>query len=311
MMEKAAKILVVGHNDIIEKALLEYLLAEGFTNVMSTSQLALDCAIQSTVYDFFQTHRPDYIYLGSTRSGGIQANRERPADFAHHNLQSASNVFYAAHKFAAKKVLYYASSCVYPREAPQPMRPEQILTGPLEPTSQPYALAKLSGMALARGFRRQYGLKTVVMIPATVYGPGVEESRENSHVIGALIPKFVEAVRLQQKSVTVWGSGTPRREFLYRDDFCAASRLLMEQYEGEDVVNVGAGEDVSIAELAGMIARAAGFEGEIELDASKPDGAPRKLLDIQTILEMGWRSATALPVGIQHTVNWYKKEVAA
>ncbi len=309
MTDRDAKILVVGHDDIMERSVTGHYRADGYTNVMSVSELALDCAIQPAVHDFFQTHRPDRVFLGSTRSGGIQANLDRPADFSYHNVQSAANVLYAAYKFGTKKVVYWASSCVYPREAPQPYKPEQIMTGPVESTSAPYAAAKLAGIAMAQGFRRQYGLKTVIAIPATVYGPDAATDIQQAHVIGALIQKFCEAVRDKAPAVTVWGSGEPLREFLYRDDFLSACRVLMEQYDGEGVVNVGSGEEVTIKDLAGMIASATGYSGRIEFDISRPDGAERKLLDNQPLRDLGWQPRTPLEEGIRQTVAWYRNEV--
>lgn len=308
MTVKGAKILVVGHGDILEQAVSEGFRKEGATEVWSAAEWTLDCAVQPAVHDFFQIHRPDFVVLGSTLSGGIQANLDRPADFSYHNAQSAANVLHAAYKFRSKKVLYWASSCVYPRDAEQPYRPEQILTGPLEPTSEPYAVAKLAGIAMARGYRRQYGLKTVVAIPATVYGPGADGDIRNAHVIGALIHKFYEAVRTGADTVEVWGTGAPRREFLYRDDVCAACRLLLEEYDGEDIVNVGSGEEVTIAELARMIAQAVSYRGEISFDSSRPDGAGRKVLDSRVLSDLGWRPRTTLQEGIKRTVEWFQKE---
>ncbi|MCA9403164.1 MAG: GDP-L-fucose synthase [Candidatus Omnitrophica bacterium] len=307
MTVKGAKILVVGHGDILECAVTAHLREEGAAEVYSVWELALDCAVQPAVHDFFQKHRPDYVVLGSTRSGGIQANLDHPADFSYHNVQSAANVFHAAYKFQAKKVLFWASSCIYPREAPQPYRPDQILTGPVESSSEPYAIAKLAGLAMARGYRRQHGLSTVVAIPATVYGPGSDGDLQNAHVIGALIHKFQEAMHNGADAVEVWGSGNPLREFLYRDDLCAACRLLLEDYDGEDIVNVGSGEEVSIADLARMVAEATDYRGQINFDASRPDGAARKVLDSQPMRSLGWQPETSLKEGIRRTVNWFQQ----
>lgn len=308
MMDKAAKILVVGHGDILEQAVTDHFRRDGFDQVFSSTELALDCAIQSAVLDFFQTHRPAYVVLGSTRSGGIQANLERPADFCYHNTASAANVFFAARQFGVTKLLYWGSSCVYPREAPQPYQPAQILSGPPEETSEPYAVAKLAGITMARAFRRQYGVPAVAAIPATVYGPGGDTDLQQAHVMGALIHKFHEAVRQSEPEVAVWGSGRPRREFLHREDLAAACRLLLEDYDGEDVINVGTGEEVTIESLAGMVAAAAGFTGKISFDASRPDGAPQKLLDNQALCALGWKPRVTLEEGIRQTMDWYQQE---
>jgi GDP-L-fucose synthase len=274
----------------------------------SSSRLALNATIQPSVYEFFQDYRPEYIFLGSTLSGGITANMERPADFIYQNIQSASNIFYAAHKFAAKKVLFFASSCVYPKECAQPMSENLIMSGPVEPTSQPYSLAKLSGINMAQSFKKQYGLSSVVMIPATPFGPGFDSDVKTTHVIGALIHKFVTAAAKNSESVSVWGSGKPRREFLFIDDLVDASLYLMDQYDGDDVINVGVGEDLSIAELADLIAKHCQYKGRIEFDASKPDGTMQKLLDTTRMKTMGWAPKVSMEEGISKSIEWYKRK---
>ncbi|MBP9854898.1 MAG: NAD-dependent epimerase/dehydratase family protein [Candidatus Omnitrophica bacterium] len=310
-MDKSSTILLVGHDDIIEHSLYQYFSRNGFQSVFSVSKMALNATIQPSVYDFFQTHRPEYVILGSTRSGGIIANKEHPADFIYHNLQSECNIFYAANKFKTKKILYLASSCVYPEKCPQPMNENLILTGPLEEISEPYSIAKIAGISLAKSFRKQYGLNTVVMIPATVYGPGSETDLKTAHVMGALIHKFVDAVKNKQSEVVVGGSGQPRREFLYADDFIEAALFMLNQYNDEHVINVGVGEDTSIKELAGLIAELSGFKGTIKYDSTIPDGVQQKLLDNHRMKKTGIKINTELKDGIRKTIDWYKSEVKA
>lgn len=306
-MNKDSKILIVGHDDIIEKSLRDYFAAHHFTRILSSSAAGLNAAIQASVYDFFSAHKPEYVFLASTRSGGIEANQKQAAEFIYHNLESQNNIVYAAWKFGVKKLLYFASSCVYPKECPQPIKPEYLLTGELERTSEPYAVAKIAGIKLCQSYRRQYGLNAVVAIPATVYGPG-SDTTVGGHVLGTLVGKFATAVKNHEKEVVVLGSGRPRREFLYADDFTAACLFLMERFEGEEVMHIGSGEDVSIQELAEMIRRVCGYKGGVVFDASKPDGALRKLLDSSCLARLGWRPKISLEEGIRRTYEWYKKE---
>ncbi len=310
-MNKDSTILIVGHDDIMENALYQGLTDAGYSHVHSSTRLGLNATIQAPVYEYFQEHRPEYVFLGSTQSGGIVANQEHPADFIYHNIQSSSNIMYAAHNFGAKKVLYYASSCVYPRECRQPMTEDLILSAPMEPTSLPYSMAKASGLVMAQSFRRQYNLNAIVMIPATVYGPGFDKELKTAHVIGAKIHECVMAVRDNLPDITIWGSGKPRREFLYVDDFVDASLFLMQNYDSADVVNVGVGADVSITELTEQIARIAGFSGEILFDGNKPDGTPQKLLDHYRIKSLGWSPRTTLEQGLKRTIDWYQRKVSS
>ncbi|HBO97972.1 MAG TPA: GDP-fucose synthetase [Candidatus Omnitrophica bacterium] len=298
-MNKDSRILVVGHNDIIEKSLTGHFTAGHFTHVFSSSAIALNAAIQPAVYDFFAEHRPEYVFLTSTRSGGIEANQKQAAEFIYHNLGSQNNIVYAAWKFGVKKLLYLASSCVYPKGCPQPIKPECLLTGELEQTSEPYAVAKIAGIKLCQAYRRQYGLNAIVAIPATVYGPGSDTDPATAHVLGALLGKFIDAAKNNSPQVTIWGTGVPRREFLFADDFVAACLFLMERYEGDGVMHIGSGSDVTIKELAEMIQRVCGYEGRIVFDAAKPDGAMRKLLDSSRLTQMGWRPKVLLEEGIR------------
>ncbi len=304
-MDKISKIFIVGHG-VIEKALTTKLRRDGFKNVFSSSEMGMNPTIQTSIYEFFQKHRPEYVFLGSTRSGGIEANQKYAAEFIYHNIESQNNVVYAAHKFGTKKLLYIAASCVYPKNCPQPMKEEHILTGPFEETSQAYSVAKLAGIELCRAYRKQYNFNAICMVPATIYGPESDTDLEKAHVMGALLAKFQDAVTNHKNEVTVWGTGTARREFLYVDDFVDACLFLMERYNEAGLVNIGVGKDVSIRELAEIIKKTVNFQGKINFDTLKPDGASRKLLDSSKILQMGWYPKVELEKGIERTYKWYK-----
>ena len=304
-MNKDSKILIVGHHDIIENSLKNYFVSGGYKDIFSSSAIGLDPTIQPSVYDFFQNKRPEYVFLGSTRSGGIEANQKRPAEFIYHNCESQNNILYAAHKFGVKKLLFFAGSCVYPKECSQPMKEDDLLTGPLEKTSEAYSLAKIAGIKLCQSFREQYGFQAIVAIPATIYGPGCDMNLQTAHVIGALIGKFARAVKNEEREVIVWGTGNPCREFLYMDDFNNACLFLMDHYDNAQMINLGCGYDISIKQLAELIAQIAGFKGRIAYDHSKPDGTPRKLLDHSRITQLGWQAKVSLQQGIQRTYQWY------
>ena len=308
-MNKESRILVVGHNDIIENVLYTYFKFSGYTNIFSSSRIGLNPTVQASVYAFFQKVRPEYVFLGSTRSGGIDANVKNPAEFLYHNSESQNNIFYSSQKFGVKKLLYIAGSCVYPKECPQPMKEEHLLTGTLEQTSEPYSVAKIAGIKLCQAFRKQYGLNAIAMVPATVYGPGSDVNIETAHVIGALMGKFVNAVVKGRQKVSVWGTGNPRREFLYIDDFLAAALHLMDYYNGEKPVNVGSGSDVTIKELTETIIRAVGFEGEAVFDETKPDGTMKKLLDSSYVNSLGWKAKVFLDQGIRKTYDGYRDRI--
>ena len=307
MLKKNSRILIVGHGDIIEESLYGYFQENGYTDVFSSSEMSLNTTIQSSVYHFFSEHKPEYVFLSSVRSGGIKANQQTPGDFIYSNLESQNNVIYSANKFGVKKLLYIGSSCVYPKECSQPMKEEYIGTGEMESTSEAYSMAKLAGIKMCQSFRQQYGLNAIAVIPATVYGPGSDSDLETAHVIGALIAKFAGAVSKGENEVIVWGSGNPRREFLYKDDFVCACLFLMNHYESSEVINVGVGEDISIKALAEMVASTVGFKGDIRFDASMPDGTMKKLLDDNCIKKCGWKSEVALAKGVQFTYDSFVK----
>ncbi len=307
-MNKNVKILIVGHDDIIEKSLRIYLRDKGFEHVFSSSEIALDCTIQPAVYQFFQENRPEYIFLGSTRSGGIAVNQKFSGDFIYHNLESQNNIIYAARKFQTKKLLFFMGSCAYPKECAQPIKEDALLTGPLEETSEPYSLAKIAGVKLCQAYRKQYGLNAICCVPATVYGPQSDMNFESAHVINALIKKFHSAKVKEENQVGVWGSGEPRREFLYCEDFARACLFLMDHYDHEELINIGCGEDVSIKELSQMIQAISGFQGEIVFDKTKPDGALRKLMDNSKMSRLGWQTQISLKEGIEKTYDWFQQK---
>jgi len=308
-MNTNSTILIVGHNDIIENSLVSYFKNNRYEDVFSSSAVGLNPTIQASVYEFFQKQRPEYVFLGSTRSGGIAVNEKNGAEFIYHNLESQNNILYASWKFKVQKLLYFGGSCVYPKDCCQPMNEEDLMTGELEKTSEPYSVAKIAGIKLCQAFKKQYGFNAIVMVPATVYGPGGDVNIETAHVIGALIGKFARAVEEKQGEVIVWGSGKPQREFLYSDDCVDASLFLMDHYDGEHIVNVGSGSDVSIKELAKMIADITGFKGGIVFDESKPDGTGKKLLDNNRMTGLGWQPKISLEEGIKKTYECYKSSL--
>ncbi len=297
-MKKQSRILIVGHNDIVEHSLYDFLTGQGFKNVVSAGPEKWDVFNQRQVESFFKKIRPQYVFLSSTLSGGISANQKFCAEFIYANLQSQNNIIHTAYKSKVKKLLYIASSCIYPKICAQPIKEEYFLTGSLEPTSEPYAVAKIAGVEMCRAYRRQYGFNAIAMVPATLYGPAVDTDTENAHVLGALLGKFLQAVAKNEKSVTLWGTGKPKREFLFSEDFASACVFLMQNYNSEQLINLGVGEDIAIKDLARMIADAVGYQGKIVFDASKPDGAMRKLLDTSRIRKLGWKPKVGLKEGI-------------
>jgi len=304
-MRRDSKIFIVGHNDSVENSLRGYFQAEGFSHVISNTLDHINLLDQSKVTDFFRKFKPEYVFLGSVRSGGIAANQKFPAEFIYENIQSQNLVVEAARSAKVKKLLYFSSSCVYPKEAKQPIKETSLLTGPLEPTSEPYAIAKIAGTKLCQAYKVQYNFNAIAAVPATLYGPGSDTDIENAHVLGALIAKFYKAKKENAKEVFVWGSGKPRREFLYVDDFVSACLFLMKKYDGQDVINVGSGYDVTIRQLAGMIEEASGYKGKIKFDTTKPDGAMRKLMDNSRMRKLGWKPKISLEEGIEKTYQGY------
>lgn len=305
IMNKQDKIYIAGHRGLVGGAILRHLQAAGFGNSITRTSAELNLTDQAAVNEFFAQEKPDYVFLAAAKVGGIHANDTYPADFIRDNLLIQTNIIDAAYRNSARKLLFLGSSCIYPKFAPQPMKEEHLLTGELEPTNEWYAIAKIAGIKMCQAYRRQYGFSAISLMPTNLYGPGDNFHPENSHVMPALIRRFHEAKEQGLADVTVWGTGTPKREFLHVDDLADASLFLMEHYDGEQFVNVGVGEDVSIGELAAMVKDAVGFEGELKFDSGKPDGTPRKLLDVSKLDSLGWKAKTELKTGIEQTYQWF------
>lgn len=290
---------------MVGSAIVRVLRAKGFGNVVTRTSDELDLRDQVAVNAFFDECRPSYVFLAAARVGGILANDTYPADFIYDNLIIESNIIHASHAVGVKKLLFLGSSCIYPKMAPQPLKEDYLLSGPLEPTNEWYAIAKIAGIKLCQAYRRQHGADFISAMPTNLYGPGDNFDLENSHVIPAMLRKMHEAKSNGSNEVTLWGTGTPRREFLHVDDLADGLLFLMDRYSGELHVNVGVGEDLTIRDLAEMIRNVVGFEGQLAFDTDKPDGTPRKLLDTSVINAMGWRANTELSSGLQDTYRWF------
>jgi GDP-L-fucose synthase len=310
-MVESSRIFVAGHTGLAGSAICRELLRRGYPNLIVRTHAELDLCDQSSVNAFFQAERPEFVFLAAARVGGIIANTTRPADFIRDNLLIQTNVIESAWRFGSAKLLFLGSSCIYPRLAPQPIREEYLLTGELEPTNAPYAIAKIAGISMVDAYNKQYGFPGISLMPTNLYGPGDNFDLQSSHVLPALIRKFHEAFAQGKRSVTVWGSGKPRREFLHVDDFASAAVFVMKHWSGPGFINAGTGKDIEIAELARMVAEVVGYTGKIEFDTSKPDGTPRKLLDVSRLTALGWRPTISLREGITQTYRWYVDQAGA
>lgn len=298
MMQKDAKIFVAGHRGMVGSAIVRELEREGYTNIIKRTHSELDLTRQEDVEKFFQENKPDYVFLAAAQVGGIGANSARPADFMYRNMMIEMNVIHASWKNGVKKLLFLGSSCIYPKLAPQPMKEECLLTSSLEPTNEAYALAKISGLKYCEYLNRQYGTDYISVMPTNLYGPNDNYDPESSHVLPALIRKFHEAKKGNLEEVVCWGDGSPLREFLYVDDLAEFCVKLMNEYSGNTTVNAGSGKELTIRELAETVAEIIGYKGKITWDTSKPNGTPRKLLDVTKSLSLGWKYSTELPEGI-------------
>lgn len=300
-MEKEAKIYIAGHRGMVGSAIYRKLSAEGFENIVVRSSAELDLRNQGAVSAFFEEQKPDYVFLAAAKVGGIMANNIYRAEFLMDNLQIQNNVIDSAHRSGVKKLLFLGSSCIYPKMAPQPLKEEYLLTGPLEATNEPYAIAKITGIKLCESYRSQYGANFISAMPTNLYGPNDNYDLNNSHVLPAMIRKFHEAREEGRAEMELWGTGSPLREFLHVDDLADACFFLMREYNGQEHVNVGVGEDLSIRELAGLIRKVVGYEGEIKWNTAKPDGTPRKLMDVSKLHALGWKHTIGLEEGIKST----------
>jgi len=310
-MDIRARIHVAGHRGLVGSAIVRRLLAEGADNLILRTHDELDLTEQAQVDAFFATEKPEYVFLAAARVGGIHANETYPAEFIRDNLAIQTNVIHSAWKHGVKKLLFLGSSCIYPRDCPQPIKEEYLLTGPLESTNAWYAVAKIAGLKMCQAYRKQYGFDAICAMPTNLYGPGDNFDAENSHVVPALIRRLHEAKVRGDRQVVIWGSGKPLREFLYVDDLADALLHLMRHYDGDGIVNIGSGDEVSVAELARIIAEAVGYRGDFVFDGSKPDGTPRKLLDASRLLAQGWMPKTGLVAGIARTHGWFREHCDA
>ena len=304
-MYKDSRIFVAGHRGLVGAAIVRALRAGSYTNLILRTRSEVDLSESHAVDRFFAETRPEYVFLAAAKVGGVLANDTYPVDFLYENLAIEMSVLSACHRHGVKKVQVLGSSCIYPKLAPQPLKEEYLLTGPLEPTNEWYAIAKIAGIKLAQAYRKQYGMHAINLMPTNLYGPNDNFDLNSSHVLPALIRKAHEAKLAGQAELVIWGTGSPRREFLHVDDLASACLLLMERYDAAEIINVGTGEDLTIAELAEMVCSAVGFRGTLRYDTSKPDGTPRKLLDISRIRALGWSPRIPLRDGIQQTYQWY------
>ncbi len=297
-MEKLSKIYIAGHRGMVGSSILRALQAEGYTNFVLKTSAELDLRNQQAVADFFALEKPDYVFLAAAKVGGIVANNTYRADFIYENMMIQSNVIHQAYLNGVKKLLFLGSSCIYPKLAPQPLKEEYLLTGLLEPTNEPYAIAKIAGIKMCDAYREQYGCNFISVMPTNLYGPNDNYDLNNSHVLPALLRKFITAKNNGDSAVTIWGTGSPLREFLHADDLAAACLFLMETHNEAGLVNIGVGEDISILDLAKMVKQIVGFTGDIITDTTKPDGTPRKLLDVSKLTNLGWKASISLEEGI-------------
>ena len=304
-MNKSDKIYIAGHRGLVGSAIVRNLESNGYNNLLLLTSKELNLTNQLDVNQFFEAEKPDCIFLAAARVGGIHANDVYPADFIRDNLQIQVNVIDAAYRNNAQKLLFLGSSCIYPKHAPQPMKEEHLLTGELEPTNEWYAIAKIAGIKMCQAYKKQYGFNAISLMPTNLYGPGDNFNLENSHVMPALIRKFHDAKINNKPEVEVWGSGTPKREFLHVDDMADASVFLMNNYDSSEFVNVGTGDDVTILELAENVQAVVGYKGKLNFDSSKPDGTPRKLLDVTKLNGIGWQATIQLNDGIESTYKWF------
>lgn len=304
-MDAESKIYIAGHRGMVGSAIRRKLQNEGYNNLILRTRQELDLCNQSAVSNIFQSCKPEYVFLAAAKVGGIAANSAYPADFIYQNLMIQNNIIHQAFLSGVKKLLFLGSSCIYPKHAPQPLKEKYLLTGELEPTNEPYAIAKIAGIKMCQAYNKQYGTNFIAVMPTNLYGPEDNFDLETSHVLPALIRKFHEAKVFQAKQLELWGSGKPKREFLHVDDLAEAALFLMLNYDDSEIVNIGSGQDLTIIELAELIGEITGYQGEIKWNLDKPDGTPRKLLDVTKINSLGWQAKIGLKAGIESAYQWY------
>jgi GDP-L-fucose synthase len=309
-LNQDSRVYVAGHRGLVGAAVVRALQQQGYQNLMLRTHQELDLTNQAAVHEFFDRERPAAVIMAAARVGGIHANNTRPALFIRDNLLIQDNVIDAAHRSGVAKFVFLGSSCIYPKLAPQPIKEEYLLTGPLEPTNEWYAIAKIAGLKMCQAYRREFGFNAISLMPTNLYGPGDNFDLQNSHVLPALIRRFHEAKQRGDETMAIWGTGTPRREFLHVDDLADAVIYLLKNYEDEGIVNIGWGEDVTIRELAELVMAESGYQGRLVFDSSKPDGTPRKLLDTTRLTALGWRPKIPLKAGIASTYAWFREHVA-
>jgi GDP-L-fucose synthase len=307
-MEKSSKIYIAGHRGMVGSSIFRALQAKGYTNLLFKTSYELDLRNQHAVADFFALEKPDYVFLAAAKVGGIMANNNYRADFIYENIMIQSNIIHQAYLNGVKKLLFLGSSCIYPKLAPQPLKEEYLLTGLLEPTNEPYAIAKIAGIKMCDAYREQYGCNFISVMPTNLYGPNDNYDLNNSHVLPALLRKFITAKQNGEKSVIIWGSGSPMREFLHTEDLADACLFLMYNYDAAGIINIGVGEDISILNLAKLVKEIIGFQGEIVTDISKPDGTPRKLMDVTKLDALGWKATISLEKGIKMVFEEIKNQ---
>ena len=306
MLEKASKIYVAGHKGLVGSAIVRKLISEGYTNLVLRTSQDLDLTVQADVDTFFKSENIEYVFLAAAKVGGIWSNNVYRADFIYRNLMIQSNILNAAYKYGVKKLLFLGSSCIYPKESAIPIKEESLLTGPLEYTNRPYAIAKIAGIEMCQSYRKQYGCNFIALMPTNMYGPNDNYDLENSHVMPGLLRKFIEATKNNTPHINLWGTGNPMREFLHVDDFAEACLYFMKTYNDEDIINIGTGQDITIRDLAYMIKEITGYKGEIQFDTDKPDGTLRKVLDTSKATQLGWTHKIKLEDGIQQTYELIK-----
>jgi GDP-L-fucose synthase len=309
-MQKSEKIFIAGHGGMVGSAITRALEARGFSNLVKRSRAELDLSVARAVADFFQKEKPEIVIFAAAKVGGIKANNDFPVEFLIDNLRIQTNIISGAYENGTRKLLFLGSSCIYPKHAPQPISESALLTGPLEPTNDAYAIAKIAGVKLCQAYAREYGANFISAMPTNLYGPNDNFDLETSHVLAALLRKAHEAKTKRARELIVWGTGTPRREFLHVDDCASACLFMLEKYDSPEIVNVGCGEDISIRELAELVCDVVGFKGELTWDKTKPDGTPRKLLDVSKLRGLGWAPTIPLREGIARTYDWFLKNVA-